>query len=45
MERERAVAWAANEITEITGARIAGKSAEDIKALVQRLHTQRQSAA
>lgn len=41
----RAAAVPASEIAAINTARIAGKSDADIRALVQRLHAERQSAA
>lgn len=38
---ERAVAWPADEVLAINAARIAGKSAEEIRALVATLTNQR----
>ncbi len=37
----RAVGWPSEEITAICKARIAGKSDDEIRALVDRLHSQR----
>ncbi|MGZ8095699.1 MAG: helix-turn-helix transcriptional regulator [Methylosarcina sp.] len=37
------VAWPQNEIDAINRARIAGKSDDDIKALVKKLHTDRKA--
>jgi prophage regulatory protein len=42
---ERAVGWPSNEVTAINAARIAGRSKDDIRALVARLHQQRQQCA
>jgi prophage regulatory protein len=37
----RAVGWPAGEVAALNAARIAGKSEDEIRALVARLHTQR----
>lgn len=42
---ERAVGWPSNEVTAINAARIAGRSKDDIRALVNKLHQQRQEVA
>jgi len=42
---QRAVGWPDYEIKAITTARIAGKSDNDIRALVAKLHTQRTELA
>lgn len=42
---ERAVGWPSNEVTAINAARIAGRSKDDIRALVNKLHQQRQQCA
>ncbi|OQX19914.1 MAG: transcriptional regulator, partial [Desulfobulbaceae bacterium A2] len=42
---ERSVGWPDNEVTAINEARIAGKSEEEIRALVIRLETARKKAA
>lgn len=41
----RAVGWPADEVKAINAARIAGKSDNDIKALVNRLHAKREAMA
>jgi prophage regulatory protein len=41
---ERSVGWAAYEIDAIINARIQGKGKEEIKALVNRLHSNRATA-
>jgi len=41
----RLSAWPANEINTLTAARTAGKSTDEIKALVNQLHEQRKLAA
>lgn len=41
----RAVGWPADEVKAINAARIAGKSVDDIKALVSRLHAKREQLA
>lgn len=41
----RAVGWPESEVTALNAARIAGKSDDDIRALVRRLEGARQSAA
>ena len=41
----RAVAWPEHEVDAIIRARIAGKSSDEIRALVHRLHAARQAAA
>lgn len=41
----RSVAWPASEVEAINAARIAGKSDEEIRALVDRLHAARKIAA
>ena len=41
----RAVGWPAGEVAAINAARIAGKSDDDIRALVSRLEAQRRTAA
>lgn len=41
----RSVGWPADEVQAINAARIAGKSDDDIKALVNRLHAKREALA
>lgn len=41
----RSVAWPDNEVEAINAARVAGKTEEEIRALVNRLHQQRQEIA
>ena len=41
----RSVGWPAHEVAALNAARIAGKSDEEIRALVKRLETARKSAA
>ena len=41
----RAVGWPAREVAAINAARIAGKSDDEIRKLVQRLHTARAEGA
>jgi prophage regulatory protein len=41
----RAVGWPAREVSAINAARIAGKSDDEIRALVKRLHTERGAQA
>ena len=41
----RAVGWPSNEVAAINAARIAGKSDEEIRALVMKLEAARKSAA
>jgi prophage regulatory protein len=41
----KAVGWPAAEIAALNAARIAGKSNEEVRALVQRLHADRKAAA
>ena len=43
--RARAVGWPANEIAALNAARIAGKSDEEIRALVVKLEAARKAAA
>lgn len=40
----RSVGWPANEVAALNAARIAGKSNEEIRALVQKLESSRKSA-
>jgi len=40
----RAVGWPANEVQAINAARIASKTPEEIRALVERLHAAREGA-
>lgn len=40
----RSVGWPANEVAALNAARIAGKSNEEIRALVEKLEASRQSA-
>lgn len=42
---ERSVGWPDDEVKAINAARIAGKSDEDIRALVSRLHVKRSELA
>jgi prophage regulatory protein len=42
---ERAVGWPSDEVNVLVAARIAGKSDEDIRALVTRLHAKRAELA
>jgi len=42
---QRAAGYPANEVRAINAARIAGKSDDEIRALVERLHAQREEAA
>lgn len=42
---ERAAGWPDVEVDAINAARLAGRSAAEIRALVDRLHQQRQAAA
>ncbi len=41
----RSVGWAEDEVDAVVAARIAGKSEEEIRALVARLHAKRAAAA
>lgn len=41
----RSVGWPADEVNAINAARIAGKSDDEIKALVTRLHAKREALA
>lgn len=41
----RSVGWPADEVKAINAARIAGRSDDDIKALVNRLHAKREALA
>ena len=41
----KAVGWPAAEIAALNAARIAGKSNEEVRALVQRLHADRKAVA
>ncbi len=41
----RAVGWPASEVAAINAARIAGRSDEDIRALVTRLHAERDASS
>jgi prophage regulatory protein len=42
---QRAAGYPAHEVRAINAARIAGKSEDDIRALVERLHAEREAAA
>jgi prophage regulatory protein len=42
---QRAAGYPAHEVRAVNAARIAGKSEEDIRALVRRLHQERETAA
>ncbi len=42
---ERAVGWPSHEVQAIVAARIAGRSEDDIRALVNRLHAKRAELA
>lgn len=41
----KSVGWPSEEVTAIMAARVAGKSVDEIKALVDRLHAKREAAA